>query len=161
MIRKLLFTGRSLIASGVGHGRPAAAIPQRRDEGRQYRNAPRTASSPLEVRALQCAEFGNTLVSDHTQARAQAADLASSMDMRTPMRHDARGALRSIASWLRHLRGRRSTGRSSSYMINDHQKDIAKFRGQARSGDRRTAALARAQLPVLAKHLRIAQSLRV
>jgi putative membrane protein len=46
-------------------------------------------------------------------------------------------------------------------MIHDHQKDISDFEKQARSGDRQTAALARAQLPVLRKHLRIAQSLKV
>jgi len=46
-------------------------------------------------------------------------------------------------------------------MIEDHRNDIAKFEAQARSGDPRTAALARRQLPTLRKHLRIAQSLRV
>jgi putative membrane protein len=62
---------------------------------------------------------------------------------------------------LERLRGRAFDREVRRYMINDHEKDIAKFEAQARSGDRRTAALAREQLPVLRKHLRIAESLRV
>ncbi|MBV9882554.1 MAG: DUF4142 domain-containing protein, partial [Sphingomonadaceae bacterium] len=45
------------------------------------------------------------------------------------------------------------------YMTRDHREDIAKFEQQVRTGDRRTAALARAQLPTLREHLRIAESL--
>jgi hypothetical protein len=45
-------------------------------------------------------------------------------------------------------------------MIKDHREDIAKFEAQTRNGDRETARLARMQLPVLRKHLRIAESLR-
>jgi putative membrane protein len=67
---------------------------------------------------------------------------------------------RAEQSKLMHLRGRAFDREVRRYMINDHQKDIAKFEAQARSGDRQTASLARMQLPVLRKHLRIAESLR-
>ena len=60
---------------------------------------------------------------------------------------------------LLRLRGRAFDREVRRYMIRDHEKDIAEFRDQARHGDRRTAALAEAQLPTLRKHLRIAESL--
>jgi putative membrane protein len=46
------------------------------------------------------------------------------------------------------------------YMINDHRKDIAAFRAQARSGDRATASYAAATVPVMQHHLAMAQSIR-
>jgi predicted outer membrane protein len=58
------------------------------------------------------------------------------------------------------MRGRAFDREVRRYMIHDHQEDIAKFEAQARNGDQQAAALARAQLPVLRKHLRIAESLR-
>jgi putative membrane protein len=61
---------------------------------------------------------------------------------------------------LEHLRGRAFDREVRRYMIHDHREDIAKFEAQARNGDRRTARLAREQLPTLRKHLRIAESLR-
>jgi hypothetical protein len=45
-------------------------------------------------------------------------------------------------------------------MINDHVKDIAKFRAQARSGDRATAGFAAATIPVMQHHLSTARSIR-
>jgi predicted outer membrane protein len=61
---------------------------------------------------------------------------------------------------LERLRGGAFDREVRRYMINDHHKDIATFQTQVRSGDRRTAALARAQLPTLEKHLRLAESIR-
>ena len=60
---------------------------------------------------------------------------------------------------LQHLSGRAFDREVRRYMIDDHRKDISEFKEQAQSGDRRTAELARMQLPVLRKHLRIAESL--
>lgn len=60
---------------------------------------------------------------------------------------------------LQRMRGREFDREVKRYMIEDHQKDIADFEDQAKNGDRQTAALARAQLPTLRKHLRIAQGL--
>jgi putative membrane protein len=45
-------------------------------------------------------------------------------------------------------------------MINDHRKDITEFREQARSGGRATSGYASATVPVMQKHLAMAQSLR-
>ncbi|HVX82799.1 MAG TPA: DUF4142 domain-containing protein, partial [Devosiaceae bacterium] len=46
-----------------------------------------------------------------------------------------------------------------NYMVQDHQKDISEFEDQAKTGSKGTAALAKATLPTLEKHLKIAQSL--
>ena len=61
---------------------------------------------------------------------------------------------------LQRLHGRYFDREVRRYMTDDHHKDISDFRDQTRSGDRRTAAIARRQLPTLHTHLRMAESLR-
>lgn len=102
--------------------------------------------------------FGTTLTRDHSRARAQAAAVARSYGLRPPtsMTPEARSEMR----LLTRLHGRSFDREVRRYMINDHRKDIAMFERQVRTGDRRTAALARATLPTLRKHLRIAESIR-
>ena len=109
--------------------------------------------------SAQVRSFGLTLSRDHSAARAQAALLARSMGMRAPRTAMTEASHEFFK--LSHLRGYAFDREVRRYMIDDHREDIAKFVAQARTGDRRTAALARAQLPTLRKHLRIAQSLRV
>jgi putative membrane protein len=156
MFRKLLFTG-ALFASAAAVAAPAPkfltdAMKGDNSEVRLGQLISQRGSSPA-VR-----DFGNTLVSDHSQAKSQVADLAHRM--RVPTTNAMMPEARSEEAKLRRLRGAAFDREVRRYMINDHQKDIAKFRAQARSGDRRTADLARQQLPVLEKHLHIAQSLR-
>jgi putative membrane protein len=101
--------------------------------------------------------FGSALVSDHTKAGAQAADVARQMHIPVPgsMMPEAREEY----AKLQRLHGAAFDREVRRYMINDHRKDIAAFQEQARSGDRRTGTLAQAQLPTLRKHLQIAESL--
>ena len=103
--------------------------------------------------------FGRTLERDHSSARVQAVALAHRMGVAVPsaMMPEARTEMRK----LEHLHGRAFDREVRRYMIHDHEKDISDFRDQVRHGDRRTAALAKEQLPVLRKHLSIAESLRV
>jgi putative membrane protein len=103
--------------------------------------------------------FGSTLYRDHSTARGQAVAVARQLGVRPPTQMMAEA--RSERNKLQRLRGRDFDREVKQYMIDDHHKDIANFEAQARSGDRRTAALARAQLPVLRKHLRMAESLGV
>ena len=44
-------------------------------------------------------------------------------------------------------------------MVEDHNKDIAKYEKQANAGDAKTAALAKDTLPTLRKHLGLAKAL--
>jgi putative membrane protein len=101
--------------------------------------------------------FGNTLVADHSKARVEASSLAKRMGVPVPiaMMPEAQAE----RSKLQRLHGQAFDREVRRYMIEDHRKDISEFTDQARHGDRRTAALASAQLPVLKKHLRLAEEL--
>lgn len=103
--------------------------------------------------------YGRTLARDHSSARAQAAAVARRMHISVPAAMMPEARLEHAK--LERLRGRAFDREVRRYMIDDHRKDISDFQDQARHGEPRTAALARAQLPVLRKHLRLAQSLRV
>jgi putative membrane protein len=45
------------------------------------------------------------------------------------------------------------------YMLLNHQKDIAEFEEKAGEGDRQVSQLAKKTLPMLQKHLQLAQTL--
>ena len=60
---------------------------------------------------------------------------------------------------LKPLKGAEFDKAFKAAMIEDHQKDIAKYEKQAASGDAQTAALAKETLPTLRKHLATAKSL--
>lgn len=102
-------------------------------------------------------DFGARLRNDHGQARVEAARVAHELRVRVPAAVMPE-ASRERARLVR-LRGAAFDREFVRYMVHDHREDIAKFEDQARTGDRRTAALARAQLPTLREHLRIAESL--
>jgi putative membrane protein len=157
MLRQLLFTA-ALVPSSMAGAAPASkflhdAIQGDNSESRLGLLIASHGSSAA-VRT-----FGRTLASDHSTARVQAAAVARRMHVSVPtsMMPEARAEY----GKLQRLRGREFDREVKSYMIQDHQKDISEFQDQARSGDRQTAALARAQLPFLRKHLRIAESLTV
>ena len=101
--------------------------------------------------------FGRALTADHQRARVQAGAVARRMGMAPPtaMMPEARAEYTKL-SRLHGARFDREVGR---YMIDDHRKDIAEFRKQARTGDRGTSSLAAAQLPALRKHLSMAEAL--
>ena len=60
---------------------------------------------------------------------------------------------------LKSLRGRAFDHEFTSYMVDDHKKDIADFKKQAGSGDTATRTLAAEALPALKRHLHNAQAL--
>ena len=102
-------------------------------------------------------DYGRRLASDHGGHLGQVQSLAGRMHIRLPggMKPDARAAYRQ----LQRLRGRAFDRMFVRHMIADHRADIGEYQMQARTGDRETAALARATLPTLREHLRIAQRL--
>lgn len=155
MIRKALFVAALVVSTA------AAAAPARQflDDAIKGDNSEISLGRLIASRAASPAvrSFGNTLVRDHSTARAQAAAVARRMH--DPVPTGVMPDARSERARLAHLRGAAFDREVRRFMIEDHRKDIAKFERQARSGDRRTAALARAQLPTLRKHLRIAESL--
>lgn len=156
MLRKLIFVAACLTSTA------AFAAPARifLDDAIKGDNSEMTLGRLIAVRgySAEVRRFGNTLYRDHSMARRQAAAVARSFGMRPPagIMPEARYEQRR----LEHLRGRAFDLEVRRFMINDHRKDIAMFVRQTRVGDRRTAALAREQLPTLRKHLRIAESIR-
>jgi putative membrane protein len=101
--------------------------------------------------------YGSILARDHSRAHMQALSLARRMrlSITDTMMPEARREL----TKLQRMKGRAFDREVRRYMIDDHTKDIAEFRSQARHGDRQTAELARQTLPVLEKHLRMAEAL--
>jgi putative membrane protein len=156
MLRKLIFVA-ACMTSTVAFAAPPRSFLTDAIKGD---NSEATLGRLIAARGstAQVRSFGNTLTRDHTNARAQAAALARSYGLRPPtsMMPEARSEQRR----LERLRGRAFDMEVRRYMIDDHRKDIATFERQVRTGDRRTSALARAQLPVLRKHLSIAESIR-
>jgi putative membrane protein len=157
MIRKLLFATAVLVAAPAFAAMPPAQFLQHAIKGDNSEVRLGRLISHLGASA-QVRRFGATLTSDHSLARSQAAALARRMGVRPPtaMTPEARAEYAKLS----HLRGRAFDREVRRYMINDHEKDIADFQSQARGGDRRTADLARMQLPTLRKHLHIAESIR-
>ena len=156
MIRKALFLAALLVSNA------AAAAPARQflDDAIKGDNSETNLGRLIVARghSAQVRSFGKTLVRDHSRARVEAAAVANRLHVRTStsMMPEAQSEMRK----LERLRGHAFDLEVRDYMINDHRKDIAEFQAQARSGDRHTAALARAQLPNLEKHLRLAKAIR-
>jgi putative membrane protein len=156
MLRTVFFSA-ALVASAAATAAPA---PKFLHDAIQGDNSEITLGRLIAARgaSAQVRSFGNTLVADHSTARGQAVAVARELGVRPPtgIMPEARAEQRK----LERLHGRAFDREVRRYMVHDHQEDIAKFEAQARHGDRRTARLAREQLPTLRKHLRIAESLR-
>src|SRR3954454_13583097 len=106
----------------------------------------------------QVRTFGAMLVRDHGRGLAQAQGIAARLRLRIPVSLTPEARRESVL--LRHLNGRAFDREGRRYMIDDHQKDIAEFRVQARSGDPATSGYAAATIPVMQQHLAMARSLR-
>jgi putative membrane protein len=106
----------------------------------------------------QVRDFGSVLVRDHGRGLAQALALAARLRIPAPAVMTP-GASRELQR-LRRLNGRAFDLEVRTYMIQDHRNDLAEFRAQVRSGDRRTIGFAAATIPVLERHLALAQSIR-
>jgi putative membrane protein len=103
-------------------------------------------------------QFGAMLVRDHSRGLAQAQQIARRMHLRIPARLSPEA--RAEQHRLQRLSGRAFDREVRRFAIDEHRKDIAAFRAQARSGDRATSGYAAATLPVLERHLATARSLR-
>jgi putative membrane protein len=108
--------------------------------------------------SAQVRQFGAMLVRDHSNGLAQAQRIASRLHLRIPATLAPEARHEQMV--LRSLNGRAFDREVRRYMINDHLKDIAKFRAQARSGERATAGYAAATVPVMQRHLAMARSIR-
>jgi putative membrane protein len=103
-------------------------------------------------------EAGRMLAADHRASKRAAAPLMARYRVRPPVGvlPEARAEMRRLQG----LRGRAFDREVATFNVAAHQRAIALFQAQARSGDRDTAAFARAQLPVLRHHLQMARDLQ-
>lgn len=101
-------------------------------------------------------DFGQTLVSDHQQNLDKAKSLAQTIGMTPP---DAISAeQKATYNKLSKLSGRQFDREFAQHMVQDHRKDISEFeRESKKSGE--VANFAQDTLPVLKKHLQIAEEI--
>lgn len=108
-------------------------------------------------RSQQVKDFGKTLVADHSTAKDEASTVAKALGATppdTPMA-EAKDEQKKLST----MSGDGFDHEFASYMVTDHKKDIQEFQNQAKGKDGQTSALASKQLPVLQKHLELAQAI--
>lgn len=101
--------------------------------------------------------FGQMLVTDHTQAKQDASNAATALGV-TPT-DEATPADEAEYNKLNTLSGAAFDREFAKAMVSGHKKAIAEFQAQAKGSDK-TATLAQQELPTLKKHLQTAQSLQ-
>lgn len=113
------------------------------------------AGSKGSTRAVR--DFGNMLVTDHGAHKQKLIDLANSASIPVPTEPAEAGHANLLK--LQGLSGAAFDKTFASMLVDSHHKGIAKNEQQAKTGDPKTAAIAEATLPVLKKHLAMAESL--
>lgn len=103
-------------------------------------------------------DFGKMLVTDHTKAGQQVKATAHEVGVTVAEQpgSDAQTEYDKLAK----LKGAAFDKEFASMMVDDHQKDIAKFQKEADAKDGPASELAQQQLPTLQKHLQAAQALQ-
>jgi len=129
------------------------------------RQAGLTDNSEIQIGALAqrrgaspaARQAGRMLQADHRASQRAAAPLLARYRLRPPVGvlPEARTELRR----LQNLSGRAFDRELATFNIAAHSRAIALFQAQVRTGDRPTAAFARAQLPKLRHHLQMARDL--
>lgn len=102
-------------------------------------------------------KFGRDLAADHAKAKDQASQVAQQIGVQPSS--DTTPEAQAEMEKLKGLKGADFDSEFASYMSDDHKKDIAKFRAEARAKNGPASELAAKQLPELRKHLKMAQSL--
>lgn len=103
-------------------------------------------------------DLGTMLVSDHGAHKTEVAALAQQAGV--AVTDDIMDEAKTLETKLNGLSGDAFDKAFVDAAVEDHQKDIAKYEAQAKSGDAQTAALANKTLPTLRKHLDAAQALQ-
>ena len=102
-------------------------------------------------------DFGRTLATDHGAHKQKLLALASAAGI--PATDEPSDEAKTNLEKLKALKGADFDKEFKRMMVEDHEKDIAKYEKQASAGDPQTSALAKETLPTLKKHLETAKSL--
>lgn len=103
-------------------------------------------------------DFGKTLVTDHTKAGDQVK--ATAKQVGASVAEKPNSEQQKNYDKLAKLKGAEFDKEFARMAVEDHQKDVAKFQKEASANDGAVSDLAKQQLPVLQKHLQMAQSLQ-
>ncbi len=101
--------------------------------------------------------FGKTLADDHTQARDEMTNLAQQMKLKVPTKANADATCE--MKRLQTMQGAAFDREFVKHMVKDHRKDVKEFQKFSQAGKGPAADLAKKQLPVLQKHLQMAEQL--
>jgi putative membrane protein len=100
-------------------------------------------------------QFGTRMVQDHTNANQQLMTILSGKDFSVPQQLDEKD--RKTLDKLSKMRGAEFDRAYMRDMVQDHEKDVKKFRQEAEHGsDADLKAFAQKTLPVLEQHLQLA-----
>jgi putative membrane protein len=101
--------------------------------------------------------FGQALATDHGGHKHKLQALASKAGV--PITEEPSSEAKSNLEKLKALHGSEFDREFARMMVEDHEKDIAKYEKQASTGDPESSAMAKETLPTLRKHLAAAKSL--
>lgn len=105
----------------------------------------------------QIKQFGERMVSDHSQANQALQQIARQENLTLPTELDSKD--RATEQRLRGMSGSAFDAAYSQDMVADHKQDIADFRKEAQSGeDPALKGFAQKYLPVLEQHLQMAEA---
>jgi putative membrane protein len=102
-------------------------------------------------------QFGKQLEQDHTAANQKATSLASEIGMTPPTEPNKKQ--KAMYDKLSKLSGDKFDKQFAKEMVADHKKDIKEFQKEAKKSGDKAAGFANETLPVLQKHLDMAQQL--
>ncbi len=103
-------------------------------------------------------KFGATLVKDHTKAASEAVAVAKGLKVTPPTEPTAEA--RDDYEKLAALSGKSFDRAFIQAMVEDHRQAIDAFKEEATAQDGKASTMAKSQLPVLEKHLRMAEALQ-
>jgi len=103
-------------------------------------------------------QFGERMVTDHTQANQELMQIAQSENLNLPKGLDAKHQAKE--KQLSTTKGQAFDKAYMQAMVQDHKEDVADFRKEAEHGqDQQLKAFAAKYLPVLEQHLQMAESI--
>jgi putative membrane protein len=106
----------------------------------------------------QVKQFGARMVTDHTQANTELQQIAEQKNITLPTQPDSHQT--AMQQKLKGLSGAAFDKAYAEEELRDHQQDVALFQRQATSGqDPDLKAFAQKTLPILQRHLQMAQGL--
>jgi putative membrane protein len=104
-------------------------------------------------------EFGRRMQQDHSKANDELKKIAARKDIKLPAALE--GKHKSAVDKLSKLKGDEFDREYMSVMVDDHKEDIDKFQQQAdKAKDAEIKKFAKDQLPILKKHLELAEQTR-